>query len=62
VIDYGAVNATFKKMSNRELVEFLTGPKKVARPPWGKVRWINVGGVSWDVVRALAIAYGQTLC
>jgi len=27
------------------------------RPSWSRVRWINIGGISWDVMSALAIKY-----
>jgi hypothetical protein len=29
----------------------------VARPEWSKVRWINVQGLSWDVITTLAVAF-----
>lgn len=30
---------------------------QVARPSWSKVRWINVQGLSWDVITTLAVAF-----
>ncbi|POW00750.1 hypothetical protein PSTT_12950 [Puccinia striiformis] len=27
------------------------------RPPWASVRWINVNGLSWEVIKLLAIQY-----
>lgn len=50
---------------NKDQVEVATGitnsmlPEvlKVARPSWSKVRWINVQGLSWDVITTLAVAF-----
>ncbi|KAG8846750.1 hypothetical protein FRB96_001775 [Tulasnella sp. 330] len=56
VVDYGAVKYRSTEVANAELANFLaheTNP----RPMWSKVRWINIGGVSWDVIRALALRY-----
>lgn len=59
VLDYSSVRLRRTSMSNAEFVTFLTDQSKSAREPWVKVRWINVGGLSWDVISALAIKYGQ---
>jgi Mg2+ and Co2+ transporter CorA len=40
-----------------EFINFLSNPRACEREPWVKVRWINVGGISWDVIRALALKY-----
>lgn len=40
-------------LNKRNLIEFLSRP----RPSWSKVRWINVQGLSWDVVEELALFY-----
>lgn len=40
-------------LSNDTLADFLQQP----RPEWSKVRWINVQGLSWDVIQMLAVAY-----
>jgi hypothetical protein len=29
------------------------------RPQWSTVRWININGMSWDVIKAIAIKYGK---
>jgi hypothetical protein len=58
IIDYSGVRSSFGRMTNREFIDFLNNPRASEREPWVKVRWINVGGLSWDVVRALAIKYG----
>ncbi|OCH85874.1 hypothetical protein OBBRIDRAFT_797715, partial [Obba rivulosa] len=57
VADYSATRSSFGRMSNREFVKFLDDPGAGRRDPWAKVRWINVGGVSWDVLSALALKY-----
>lgn len=58
VADYSATRSSFGRMSNREFLKFLDDPGAGRREPWVKVRWINVGGVSWDVLSALALKYG----
>ena len=55
VIDYSSVGYEKQRMGNAEFLKFLEQP----RPHWAKVRWINVGGVSWDVIHDLAIKYGK---
>eukprot|EP00877_Chromochloris_zofingiensis_P007548 jgi/Chrzof1/3046/Cz12g09160.t1 len=37
-------------INNASLASFLERP----RPAWSKVRWINVQGISWDVIQLLA--------
>ncbi|KZT56113.1 hypothetical protein CALCODRAFT_497809 [Calocera cornea HHB12733] len=56
VCDYSLTSATFTRLSNAGLADFLAAKGK-DRPNWAKVRWINVGGISWDVIRAIAIRY-----
>ncbi|KZO94114.1 hypothetical protein CALVIDRAFT_600322 [Calocera viscosa TUFC12733] len=56
VCDYSGVNVRFTPLNNARLEDFLNGNGH-DRPHWAKVRWINVGGISWDVVRALALRY-----
>ena len=36
-------------LDNASLVRFLDKPQ----PKWSKCRWINVNGLSWDVISAL---------
>ncbi|KAG0223411.1 hypothetical protein BGW42_005907 [Actinomortierella wolfii] len=40
-------------MTNSQFLEWLEKP----RPEWSTVRWINVNGMSWDVIKALALRY-----
>lgn len=60
VVDYSSVRIRSRQMSNSEFTQFLAEPGTNAREPWAKVRWINVGGISWDVVSSLAMAYGKS--
>ncbi|KAF7345241.1 Magnesium-like protein [Mycena sanguinolenta] len=55
--DYSAVRSSFGRMTNNEFVDLLADPAASAREPWVKVRWINIGGMSWDVMKALSIKY-----
>ena len=59
LVDYGSVRASFGKMQNEGFVEFMNNEHASRREPWVKVRWINIGGVSWDVISALALKYGM---
>ena len=59
IADYSSVRSSFGRMTNQEFISFLGSPKASEREPWVKVRWINVGGISWDVIRALALKYGK---
>lgn len=60
IVDYSSVRSSFGRMTNREFISFLNDPTASERERWVKVRWINVGGISWDVVRALALKYGTS--
>ncbi|KAF8910196.1 hypothetical protein CPB84DRAFT_1821600 [Gymnopilus junonius] len=60
IMDYSAVRNTTRKMNNEEFVRFLGDLESddlPARDPWVKVRWVSIGGISWDVIKALAIKY-----
>jgi hypothetical protein len=57
VVDYSAVSSSFTNMRNSEFVDWCAGPKS-KRQPWVKVRWINITGVSWDVIKALSFKHG----
>jgi hypothetical protein len=46
-------------MTSGGFINFLQNDQASAREPWVKVRWINVGGISWDVISALALKYGN---
>lgn len=59
VIDYSSITCSIGRMTNSGFIKFLQDDRASAREPWVKVRWINVGGISWDVMSALAIKYGN---
>ncbi|KAF3910821.1 hypothetical protein ABW20_dc0104217 [Dactylellina cionopaga] len=49
LVDYGMDDMITTELVNETLPEFLARP----RPKWATVRWINVNGLSWDVIRCL---------
>ncbi|KAL4068945.1 hypothetical protein V8B97DRAFT_2024594 [Scleroderma yunnanense] len=57
LLDYSAVRSSSGRMTNREFVSLLEDSSAGAREAWAKVRWINVCGISWDVISALALKY-----
>jgi hypothetical protein len=60
VIDYSSIRCSFGRMSNSGFIQFLQNNQASAREPWVKVRWINIGGISWDVISTLALKYGNS--
>ncbi|KAF9016191.1 hypothetical protein BDZ89DRAFT_1022900 [Hymenopellis radicata] len=55
--DYSAVRNSYGRMTNREFVNFMQDDNASAPEPWVKVRWINIAGISWDVVKAVSLKY-----
>ncbi|KAF8190242.1 hypothetical protein K438DRAFT_1676097 [Mycena galopus ATCC 62051] len=55
LVDYSAVRSNFRRMSNHQFVDLMATESVLQ--PWVKVRWINIGGMSWDVMKALSIKY-----
>ena len=49
VVDYSSDDMKSYILDNGNLEEFLEQPTE----EWSMVRWINVNGLSWDVIRAL---------
>jgi hypothetical protein len=49
VVDFSVDNINVEELDNQGLIEFLKTPQ----PDWVQCRWINVNGLSWDVIRAL---------
>ncbi|KAJ4415408.1 hypothetical protein N0V82_007347 [Gnomoniopsis sp. IMI 355080] len=49
VVDFSHENIDVKNLTNDTLPPFL----KEAQPSWAKCRWINVNGLSWDVIATL---------
>ncbi|KIM32024.1 hypothetical protein M408DRAFT_327383 [Serendipita vermifera MAFF 305830] len=54
VIDYCAEHVKFRQFDNDSFLEFL---KTTDRKPPMKVRWINIAGISWDIISELALKY-----
>jgi Mg2+ and Co2+ transporter CorA len=49
IVDYSAEDMKSHMLDNDNLDEFLQQPSQ----EWSAVRWINVDGLSWDVIRVL---------
>ena len=49
VVDYSSEDMKMYNLDNDNLEEFLGRPTE----DWSMVRWINVNGLSWDVIRLL---------
>lgn len=49
VVDFSDERVEYHTLDNDDLEEFLKQPKEA----WVQCRWINVNGLSWDVIRAL---------
>jgi Mg2+ and Co2+ transporter CorA len=49
VVDFSHDRLSIQKLDNETLSSFLGKPQ----PAWAKCRWINVNGLSWDVIKAL---------
>jgi hypothetical protein len=47
VIDYAAQHVKFQQFNNESFINFLN---KTDRSPPMKVRWINIAGISWDII------------
>lgn len=54
LVDFSQDNVQQAELDNAELVIFMSRP----RPDWASCRWINVNGLSWDVVSLLGNHYG----
>ncbi|XMA20351.1 hypothetical protein WAI453_013142 [Rhynchosporium graminicola] len=49
IVDFSEDNMVGYELDNEQLIQFL----KAKQEPWVKCRWINVNGLSWDVIQAL---------
>lgn len=56
VIDYSTTNFQINQYDNKGFVQLMKETKG-QRPAWAKVRWINIAGISWDVLSRLGVAY-----
>jgi hypothetical protein len=59
IVDYSAIRCSAGRMSNTDFISLMEDPSSNEREPWVKVRWINIGGLSWDVIKALSMNYGM---
>jgi len=56
IVDYNSEQVKFsEEITNSTLDKYLAEP----RPAWSKVRWINVDGLSWDVLRKLSLHFNM---
>jgi hypothetical protein len=53
VVDFSDDRIEKHELDNKQLIEFLNEPK----PEWMSCRWVNVNGLSWDVIKALGNAH-----
>ncbi|KAI0199875.1 hypothetical protein F4808DRAFT_430658 [Astrocystis sublimbata] len=49
VVDFSRDHLHTHRLTNYELIQFMKQPQ----PDWARCRWINVNGLSWDVIQAL---------
>lgn len=61
IADYSGVSSNFMSMTNAEFVQLMNDEKASQREHWVKVRWINIGGLSWDVIKAVSLRYGMVI-
>ncbi|KJA28536.1 hypothetical protein HYPSUDRAFT_62186 [Hypholoma sublateritium FD-334 SS-4] len=57
VIDYDCDDVTFRQLTNEGLLGLLAEGGGTGALPTHMVRWINIGGVDWSVLSALAVKY-----
>ncbi|TFK56413.1 hypothetical protein OE88DRAFT_1649687 [Heliocybe sulcata] len=57
MIDYSSTNVMAGKYRNKEFIDILSDEGAFRKEPWVKVRWINVAGISWDVISSLALKF-----
>ncbi|KAF8640775.1 hypothetical protein AX17_000425 [Amanita inopinata Kibby_2008] len=58
IFDYSSLRSNAVRMTNTEFIEFMSNETVSMTEPWVKVRWINIAGMSWDVIKAVSIRYG----
>ncbi|KAI9158916.1 Cobalt/magnesium transport protein CorA [Paramyrothecium foliicola] len=54
VVDFSVGQMKKRHFDNQSFVTFLNEPQ----PKWAKCRWINVNGLSWDVIQAIGAKKG----
>lgn len=60
VIDYSRDKVATQELDNNGIINLLTQNGR-NRPSWAKVRWINIKGIDWSVIRTLSLTYGTWL-
>lgn len=56
VIDYGSDKVDFRQFDNQGFLGFLETSLR-RKEDWAKVRWINVKGIDWKIIKALTLVY-----
>ncbi len=54
VVDYSSDGMSKKHFGNQGFIEYVKRPKE----DWVKCRWININGLSWDVIQAVGTEKG----
>jgi hypothetical protein len=54
VVDFSSERVVKRLFNNDTFIAFIGKPK----PSWAKCRWINVNGLSWDVIQAVGTEKG----
>ncbi|THU93900.1 hypothetical protein K435DRAFT_757022 [Dendrothele bispora CBS 962.96] len=57
VFDYSSTDLKPHKYTNGDFIRFLNDPEASNEEAWAKVRWINIGGLDWDVIKAVSLKY-----
>ncbi|KAG9033021.1 hypothetical protein FRB95_000683 [Tulasnella sp. JGI-2019a] len=60
VIDYGSTHVKMREFDNKGFLTFLETSSR-RKEDWAKVRWINIKGIDWKVIKALSMVYRQFL-
>ncbi|KAK5628817.1 hypothetical protein RRF57_004532 [Xylaria bambusicola] len=51
IVDFSEDNIVIHELDNDGLIEF----RKTLKPGWAECRWINVNGLSWDVIQTQTV-------
>ncbi|KAK6864828.1 hypothetical protein PG990_005733 [Apiospora arundinis] len=49
IVDFSPDDIAIHELDNQQMIDFIELPQ----PSWVKCRWINVNGISWDVIQSL---------
>lgn len=60
VIEYGQEKSCFREFDNKGFLKYLSAVGK-GKDDWAKVRWINVKGMDWSIIKALSLVYGALI-